>query len=164
VHEVSRRVWGLRLRRTEPELALACRFMLPSAHYKDVGVRVASFRSSIARPAYSPVYASPCTSRYPTQNSGPSGSLLLTRENFHSLRHAGLARRTEIAILGQLSEVLCNIDRFLQRIAASSTTLKAKKHSQEGTGGPLPDLWRAVLPRSANSARVRRSVKPQLGW
>ena len=47
-----------------------------------VGVRVASFRSSIAHPTYSPVYASPCTSRYPTQNSGPSGSLLLTRKNF----------------------------------------------------------------------------------
>ena len=82
MHEVSRRVWGLRLRRTDPELALAFRLMLPSAHYKDVGVRVASFRSSIAHPTYSPVYASPCTSRYPTQNSGPSGSLLLTRENF----------------------------------------------------------------------------------
>src|SRR5450755_3768026 len=78
----SRRVWGLRLRRTEPELALAFRLILPSAHYKDVGVRVASFRSSIAHPTYSPVYASPCTSRYPTQNSGPSGSLLLTRKNF----------------------------------------------------------------------------------
>ena len=45
VHEVSRRVWGLRLRRTEQELALARLFMLPSAHYKDVGVRIASFRS-----------------------------------------------------------------------------------------------------------------------
>ncbi len=56
--------------------------MLPSAHYKSVGVRIASFRSSIAHPTYSPVYASLCTSRYPTQNSGPSGSLLLTRENF----------------------------------------------------------------------------------
>jgi hypothetical protein len=63
VHEVSRRVWGLRLRRTEQELALSPLFMLPSAHYQDVGVRVASFRSSIAHPAYSPVYASPCTSR-----------------------------------------------------------------------------------------------------
>jgi hypothetical protein len=82
VHEVSRRVWGLRLRRTERGLALSSPFMLPSAHYKDVGVRVASFRSSIAHPTYSPVYASSCTSRYPTQNSGPSGSLLLTRENF----------------------------------------------------------------------------------
>src|SRR5205823_5111404 len=52
VHEVSRRVWGLRLRRTEQGLALAPLFMLPSAHYKDVGVRIASFRSSIAHPAY----------------------------------------------------------------------------------------------------------------
>ncbi len=45
VHEASRRVWGLRLRRTDPELALSRRFILPSAHYKDVGVRIASFRS-----------------------------------------------------------------------------------------------------------------------
>ena len=82
MHEVSRRAWGLRLRRTEQELALSPLFMLPSAHYKDVGVRIASFRSSIAHPAYSPVYASLCTSRCPTQNSGPSGSLFLTRKNF----------------------------------------------------------------------------------
>jgi len=33
-------------------------------------------------PAYSPVYASPCISRCPTQNSGSSGSLLLSREKF----------------------------------------------------------------------------------
>jgi hypothetical protein len=84
VHEVSRRVWGLRLRRTEQELALSPLFMLPSAHYKDVGVRFASFRSSITHPTYSPVYASLCTSRYLAQNSGPSGSLLLTRETFAS--------------------------------------------------------------------------------
>jgi hypothetical protein len=32
--------------------------MLPSAHYKGVGVRIASFRRSIAHPTYSPVYAS----------------------------------------------------------------------------------------------------------
>src|SRR5713101_3875307 len=50
VHEVSRRVWGLRLRRTEQELALSRLFMLPSVHYKDVGVRIASFRSSIPTP------------------------------------------------------------------------------------------------------------------
>src|SRR6202048_3537023 len=54
VHEVSRRVWGLRLRRTEQELAYSLLFLWPSAHYKDVGVRIASFRSSIAHPAYSP--------------------------------------------------------------------------------------------------------------
>src|SRR6266516_5334075 len=33
-------------------------------------------------PTYSPVYASSCTSRCPTQNSGPSGSLVFSRENF----------------------------------------------------------------------------------
>src|SRR3989442_15608284 len=45
VHEVSRRVWGLRLRRTEQGLALSRLLMLPSAHYKDVGGRISSFRS-----------------------------------------------------------------------------------------------------------------------
>jgi hypothetical protein len=45
VHEVSRRVWGLRLRRADHELALSRLFMLPSAHYKGVGARIASFRS-----------------------------------------------------------------------------------------------------------------------
>jgi len=39
VHEVSRRGCGLRLRRTEQELALSLLSMLPSAHYKVVGVR-----------------------------------------------------------------------------------------------------------------------------
>src|SRR5262249_56159822 len=34
------------------ELALALLPMLPSAHYKNVGTRIASFRSSIAHPAY----------------------------------------------------------------------------------------------------------------
>ncbi len=37
--------WGLRLRLTEQELALSRLLMLPSAHYKGVGVRIASFRS-----------------------------------------------------------------------------------------------------------------------
>jgi len=50
VHEVSRRVWGLRLRRTEQELALALLLMLPSAHYKGVGVRIVSLRSWIPTP------------------------------------------------------------------------------------------------------------------
>jgi hypothetical protein len=50
VHEVSRRVWGLRLRRTEQELALALLLMLPTAHSEDGGVRIASFRSWIPTP------------------------------------------------------------------------------------------------------------------
>src|SRR5215469_2757167 len=45
--------WGLRLRRTEPGLALSFLFMSPSAHLYRVGVRVVSFRSSIAHPACS---------------------------------------------------------------------------------------------------------------
>jgi hypothetical protein len=40
-----RRVWGLRLRRTKQVLALSRLFMLPSAHYKGVGVRIDSLRS-----------------------------------------------------------------------------------------------------------------------
>jgi hypothetical protein len=56
--------------------------MLPSALIYDVGARVVCFRSSIAHPAYTPVYASLCTSRYPVQDSGPSRSLVLSRENF----------------------------------------------------------------------------------
>jgi len=38
------------VRRTEQELALSRLFMLPSAHYKGVGVRIASFRSWIPTP------------------------------------------------------------------------------------------------------------------
>ena len=38
-------LWGLRLRRTGQELALSLLFVLPSAHYKVVGVRIYSLRS-----------------------------------------------------------------------------------------------------------------------
>ena len=44
--------WGLRLRRTEQGLALTSLLMLPSAHVNRVGVRIVSFRSSIAHPTY----------------------------------------------------------------------------------------------------------------
>src|SRR5215472_2176158 len=75
-------LWGLRLRRAKQELALSPLSMLPSAHYKDVGARIASFSELNTHPTYSPVYASPCTSRCPAQNSGPSRSLVLSRKNF----------------------------------------------------------------------------------
>ena len=58
VHKVSRRAWGLRLRRTVQELALSLPHMLPSAHVNRVGVRVVYFRSSMSHPAYTPIYAS----------------------------------------------------------------------------------------------------------
>jgi len=46
---------------------------------KSVSVLIASFRSSIPSPPVPLFYASRCTSRCSTQNSGPSGSLLLSR-------------------------------------------------------------------------------------
>ena len=83
VHEVSRRAWGLRLRRTEQELALSRLSMLPSAHVNRVGVRVASFRSSMPTP---PILCLRFTGSLAVaaQDSRPSGSLLLSRKDLSS--------------------------------------------------------------------------------
>src|ERR1700722_11590897 len=78
VHEASRRVWGLRLRRTEQELAISLPPVLPSANAK-ASRPDCIFSELNAQPTCTPVYASPNTSRCATQNSGPSGSLLLSR-------------------------------------------------------------------------------------
>src|ERR1039457_6954456 len=83
VHEVSRRVWGVRLRRTEQELALSPLFMLPSAHYKDVGVRVASFRSLRPPPPILCLRFA-VSLAVAAQDSRPSGSLLLSRKALSS--------------------------------------------------------------------------------
>jgi hypothetical protein len=69
--------WGLRPRRTEQKLALSLLSMLPSAHVNRVGVRIVSFRGSMATPpilylrfaGYLAVAA---------QDSRPSDSLLLS--------------------------------------------------------------------------------------
>ena len=98
MHEVSRRAWGLRLRRTEQELALALLFMLPSAHVNRVGVRVVSFRSSIAHPTYTPIYASLSSSRYQRKTRGRADRWSFLVRILHSLLHASLTRRTNIAI------------------------------------------------------------------
>jgi HTH-like domain len=45
-----------------------------------VGVPIAIFRSSIPQPICAPVYASAVASQRPLQNSGPSGSLFLSRK------------------------------------------------------------------------------------
>src|SRR5215472_16217934 len=73
-------LWVLRLRGTAQGLALAPLLMLPSTIPTVSASRFARFRSSIAQPACTPVYASPSASQQPTQNSGPSGSLLLSRK------------------------------------------------------------------------------------
>src|SRR5215469_7392128 len=69
--------WGLRLRRTEQELALPLLSMLPSAHLYRVGIRVVSFRSSMATP---PILYLRFTASLTVaaQDSRPSGSLLLS--------------------------------------------------------------------------------------
>jgi len=72
--------------------------MLPSAHVNRVGVRVVSFRSSIAHPAYTPVYASLSSSRYQRKTRGRADRWSFLVRILHSLLHAGLARRTNIAI------------------------------------------------------------------
>lgn len=77
VHEVSRRVWGLRPRRTVQELALSLPSMLPSAHFYRVGVRVVCFRGSMATPPI--LYLRFAGSlAVAAQDSRPSGSLLLS--------------------------------------------------------------------------------------
>ena len=51
-------LWGLRLRRTEQELALSLPLMLPSAHYKERRRPDCIFSELNTHPTYSPVYAS----------------------------------------------------------------------------------------------------------
>ena len=76
--------WGLRLRRTVQELAL-----IAPEHvaFRTRGSRRRpnwEFSQLNTQPTYTPVYASWHTSRCAAQNSGPSGSLLLTREALSS--------------------------------------------------------------------------------
>ncbi len=69
--------WGLRPRRTEQELALSLLSMLPSAHINRVGVRIVSFRGSMATPPILYLrFAGSLT--VAAQDSRPSGSLLLS--------------------------------------------------------------------------------------
>src|SRR5215469_3184837 len=58
--------------------------MLPSAQGEVVGVLVSGFSQLNTQPTYTPVYASRRTSRCTVQNSGPSGSLVLTRKALSS--------------------------------------------------------------------------------
>src|SRR5215469_11949372 len=109
-------LWGLRLRRAGQELALSFLSMLPSAHYKDVGVRIASFRSSIPTPPI-PLF---------TLRRAPRGAQRKTRgrvdrysflvRNFHSLLHAGLARRTVIRIFRQSTALIDQIPNRLTHL------------------------------------------------
>src|SRR5207248_1931002 len=80
VHEVSRRALGSATTRDCSRTRAGVLAHVAFHHPYSVGIPIASFRSSIAQPACTPVYASPSASRQPTQNSGPSGSLFLSRK------------------------------------------------------------------------------------
>src|SRR5207302_11085558 len=80
VHEVSRRALGSATTRDCSRTRAGILAHAAFHHPYSVGIPIASFRSSIAQPACTPVYASPSASRQTTQNSGPSGSLLLSRK------------------------------------------------------------------------------------
>ena len=91
---------------------------------KSVSVPIASFRSSILQLHPGPAaYASLNTSRCATQNSTWFATLLRAGL-FHSLLHAGLSRRTALAILslieraatGQVQNPICPIRRFIVQV------------------------------------------------
>jgi len=74
--------------------------MLPSVNTKTSALRsIHCFHSSITRPTYAPFYASRSASRLPVQDTG-SGWIRASFPVglFHSLLHAGLARRTVFAV------------------------------------------------------------------
>ena len=84
VHGVSRRAWGLRLRRAGQQLAISLLTVLPSASGDGVGALIANFRSSIPSPSVPLFTLRLVTSQRPVQNSGPGGSLLLSRKALSS--------------------------------------------------------------------------------
>jgi hypothetical protein len=120
VQEVSRRVWGLRLRRTNPELALALRAMLPSAWSDSVGVLIANFRSSIPSPPI-PLFTlrrAPRDAQRKTRGRVDRYSLLAGI--FHPLLPAGLSRRYQT---------------FLPKVCATLASASASSRSRAGTNG-----------------------------
>ena len=95
VHEVSRRVGGLRLRRAVQGLALA--FPVHVAFRLRQGRRRpdCAFSKLNTQPTYTPVYASTCAPRdAPRKTRGRVDRYSFLVRLFHSLLQAGLSRRT----------------------------------------------------------------------
>jgi len=98
VHVVSQRARVLRLRRTDCSLAIIAKqpCCLPPIR-RESASWFCVFRSSIARPTDTSVYASSDTSRCRLQDSRPRWSrCLLSCRTLVFLQHAGLSRRTLI--------------------------------------------------------------------
>jgi hypothetical protein len=71
------------------------------------------------QPACTPVYASPCISQYTTQNSGPSGSLLLSRRTLAFPASCRLSRRTDSAIWRRVRDTASCSGHTLCRVCTS---------------------------------------------
>jgi hypothetical protein len=98
VQKVSRRVWGLRLRRTDPGLALPPGAVLPSAQSDSVGVLIARFRSSIPSPPI-PLFMLRCAPRGAQRKTrGRVVRYSFLVRIFHPLLSAGLSRRYRTSV------------------------------------------------------------------
>ena len=102
MHAVSRRAWGLRLRRARGRLAKSnagspCG--LPQVFTRSPpGI---AFSKLNTQPIDASVYASPAASRRPTQDSRSGWSRFSFPVGlFHPLQHAGLSRRSNTTRLG----------------------------------------------------------------
>ncbi len=94
VQKVSRRVWGLRLRRTAQGLALTTLNHVAFRRTDGVGVLIAHFRSSIPSPPI-PLFTLHCAPRgTQSKTRGRVDRYSFLVRNFHSLLPAGLSRRT----------------------------------------------------------------------
>ena len=100
VQKVSRRVWGLRLRRTVPGLALSPRPHVAFRQSENVGVLIAHFRSSIPSPPI-PLFTLHCAPRGTQRKTrGRVDRYSFLVRIFHSLLPAGLSRRSRLRPLG----------------------------------------------------------------
>ena len=133
--------WGLRPRRTGPELALTFLSVLPSAHFYRVGVRIVCFRGSMATPPI--LYLRFAGSlAVAAQDSRPSGSLLLSCKTLssspscrfipaHKNPHLLQCRRCQ-ALLSVLTRALRRVRHFALGEAVPYPT-KARSQSVSGS-------------------------------
>ena len=100
MQKVSRRVWGLRLRRTGLELALSPLGHAAFRRSDGVGVPIGHFRSSIPSPPI-PLFTLHCAPRGTQRKTrGRVDRYSFLVRIFHSLLPAGLSRRTRPLYFG----------------------------------------------------------------
>src|SRR5262252_1934618 len=94
VQGVSRRAWGLRLRRAAQQLAITLLVVWPSALDNSVGALMAHFRSSIPSPSF-PLFTLPWTLRSAQRKTwGRADRYSFLVRLFHPQLHAGSSRRS----------------------------------------------------------------------